>query len=57
MSRCLSNGHSDFDTKELEPLKLPGKLGQMTGNVLYPNESSQVWDLNGKGKLDCACSI
>ena len=33
--------------KELEPLKLPGKLAGFTGNVLYPNEESAVWDVNG----------
>lgn len=32
--------------KELEPLKLPGKLAGYTGNVLYPNEDSAVWDVN-----------
>ena len=38
----------DDSQKELEPLKLPGKLAQYTGNVLYPNEDSAVWDVNGK---------
>ena len=37
----------DDSQKELEPLKLPGKLGEYTGNVLYPNEDSAVWDVNG----------
>jgi hypothetical protein len=31
---------------ELSPLKLPGQLSTMTGNVLYPNEESSVWDVN-----------
>ena len=34
--------------KELEPLKLPGDLAQYTGNVMYPNEESAVWDVDGK---------
>ena len=37
----------DSGPKELEPLKLPGKLGGFTGNVMYPNEESAVWDVNG----------
>ena len=37
----------DDSQKELEPLKLPGKLGEYTGNVLYPSEDSSVWDVNG----------
>ncbi|XP_064393043.1 NADH-ubiquinone oxidoreductase 49 kDa subunit-like [Halichondria panicea] len=32
--------------RELEPLKLPGKLGLFTGNVLYPDDNSAVWDVN-----------
>ena len=32
--------------KELEPLKLPGKLSGFTGNVMYPNDDSAVWDVN-----------
>ena len=38
--------------KELEPLKLPGKLGTYTGNVLYPSDDSAVWDVNG----ECTCT-
>ena len=38
----------DESQKELEPLKLPGRLAEYTGNVLYPNEDSAVWDVNGK---------
>ena len=34
--------------KELEPLKLPGKLAEYTGNVMYPNEESAVWDVDGE---------
>ena len=34
--------------KELEPLKLPGKMAEYTGNVMYPNEESAVWDVNGE---------
>ena len=26
---------------------MPGKLAGFTGNVLYPNEESAVWDVNG----------
>ncbi|XP_003386058.1 PREDICTED: NADH-ubiquinone oxidoreductase 49 kDa subunit-like [Amphimedon queenslandica] len=31
--------------KELEPVKLPGKLNDWAGNVLYPNEDSAIWDV------------
>lgn len=34
---------------ELAPMKLPGKLNQFTGTVMYPNEDSAVWDVNRKG--------
>lgn len=52
--RCCSQSvqtstKPDDSQKELEPLKLPGKLGSYTGNVLYPNDDSAVWDVNGKG--------
>lgn len=32
--------------KELEPLKLPKKIADYTGNVMYPNEESAVWDVD-----------
>ena len=32
--------------KELEPLKLPRKIAEYTGNVMYPNEESAVWDVD-----------
>ncbi len=35
-------------TQELEPMKLPGRLADYTGNVLYPDENSAVWDVDGK---------
>ena len=38
--------------KELEPLKLPGRLAEYTGNVLYPNEDSSAWDVNGKQRVE-----
>ncbi|XP_062523301.1 NADH dehydrogenase [ubiquinone] iron-sulfur protein 2, mitochondrial-like isoform X2 [Corticium candelabrum] len=34
------------DKEELEPLKLPGPLAEYTGNVLYPNEESEKWDID-----------
>ena len=37
-----------FNAEELEPIKLPGKLGTMTGNVLYPNDESKQWDVDRK---------
>ena len=49
--RLYSSGQpqtkEDSGLKELEPLKLPGKLTAFTGNVMYPNEESAVWDVNG----------
>ena len=53
LTRLYSSGQQqpqireDSGLKELEPLKLPGKLGAFTGNVMYPNEESAVWDVNG----------
>lgn len=38
----------DATLKELEPLKLPGDLAGYTGNVMYPNEESAVWDVDGE---------
>merc|ERR1712212_715865 len=32
--------------KDIQPLKLPGQLGDMTGTVLYPDESSAKWDVD-----------
>ena len=52
--RCYSASEADPDQradaalKELEPLKLPGKLADFTGTVLYPNEESAVWDVDGR---------
>ncbi len=43
--------------RELEPLKLPGKLGLFTGNVLYPDDNSAVWDVNGMLFQQCAALI
>jgi len=34
--------------KDIQPLKLPGQLGQMTGTVMYPDESSAKWDVDGR---------
>lgn len=48
--------------KELEPRKLHGKLAGYTGNVMYPNEESAVWDVDSKSILvviqrDCYCLV
>ena len=32
---------------ENKPLKLPGVLGSMTGTVMYPDEESAKWDVDG----------
>jgi hypothetical protein len=32
----------------VERMKLPGKLQDWTGTVMYPNEDSAVWDVNRK---------
>lgn len=29
-------------------MKLPGTMGEYTGNVMYPNDDSAVWDVNRK---------
>lgn len=48
-SRYLSSGQRpNVETKELEPFKLPGKPGRKAGSVLYPNEGSKAWDVEGE---------
>ena len=32
---------------ENKPMKLPGVLSTMTGTVLYPDEESAKWDVDG----------
>ena len=32
---------------ENKPLKLPGVLASMTGTVMYPDEESAKWDVDG----------
>ena len=41
--------------KELEPLKLPGKIAEYTGNVMYPNEESAVWDVDSMSTMLSIC--
>lgn len=36
--------------EEIKPLKLPGVLSTMTGTVLYPDEESAKWDVDGMCK-------
>ena len=60
--RCYAGGKEEWSQakeleeanqtslKELEPLKLPGDMAGYTGNVMYPNEESAVWDVDGKEK-------
>ena len=31
--------------EELQPMKLPGSLSKWTGNVMYPDDQSAVWDV------------
>ena len=33
--------------EENKPLKLPGVLSTMTGTVMYPDEESAKWDVDG----------
>lgn len=33
--------------EENKPLKLPGALATMTGTVMYPDEESAKWDVDG----------
>lgn len=52
-ARCYSSAKSKPEAKEAlyAPMKLPGELGTMTGSVLYPDEKSEVWDVNGEWLL------
>ena len=49
-ARCYSSAKSKPEAKEnlYAPLKLPGELGTMTGTVMYPDDKSEVWDVNSK---------
>lgn len=67
--RCYAGGKEEWSQakeleeanqaslKELEPLKLPGDMAGYTGNVMYPNEESAVWDVDGEEKEEeeCVC--
>lgn len=46
-AQSAPESQQDESVLELEPMKLPGKLGDYTGNVMYPNDESAVWDING----------
>ena len=46
--RSLKRVASEEAQEELRPHKLPGELNDWTGNVLYPDEESKKWDVNGK---------
>ena len=41
--------------QELAPVKLPGQLAEWTGNVMYPNEESAVWDVTRQYPVVCVC--
>ena len=45
--RSLKRVVSEEAEEELSPHKLPGELNDWTGNVLYPDEESRKWDVNG----------
>ena len=45
--RSLKRVVSEEAEEELAPHKLPGELNDWTGNVLYPDEESRKWDVNG----------
>lgn len=32
----------------MEKPKFPGEWNEWTGNILYPNEDSALWDVDGK---------
>ena len=42
-------GEESTAVRELKPLDLPGGLAGFTGNVLYPDEQSDVWNTDGEG--------
>lgn len=47
--RTLKRVVSEEAEEELRPqYKLPGQLNDWTGNVLYPDEESRKWDINGE---------
>ena len=48
--RCFSSKEERLPTteevlKEIEPVKLPGRWAEYTGNVMYPDEESALWDV------------
>ena len=46
--RNLKQLSSEEAKKELEREKLPANLDQFTGSVMYPDEVTSKWDLEGK---------
>ncbi len=50
--RTLKRVVTEEAEEELRPqYKLPGELNDWTGNVLYPDEESKKWDVNGTVQL------
>ncbi|XP_065844858.1 NADH-ubiquinone oxidoreductase 49 kDa subunit-like [Oscarella lobularis] len=45
-NRFVSPHQQQRDEQEARPLQLPGVLGEMTGNVLYPDKESAKWDVD-----------
>ena len=50
--RSIQQLPKDEVLKQVERLKLPGELGEMTGAVLYPDEVTSKWDDEGLCDLD-----
>ncbi|XP_001631440.3 NADH-ubiquinone oxidoreductase 49 kDa subunit [Nematostella vectensis] len=44
--RCLRRLPDSEIHKDIQPMKLPGRLAEMTGTVMYPDENSAKWDID-----------
>ena len=52
--RRLQEGEVEDENK---PLKLPGVLSTMTGTVMYPDEESAKWDVDGRHKFPLSIEV
>ena len=51
LSRYLQRFPKSEVEEDNKPLKLPGVLSTMTGTVMYPDEESAKWDVDGMNKV------
>jgi len=47
LSICVHSWGTEDSANELKKLRLPGELGEYTGNVMYPDEYSAQREVDG----------